>query len=213
MKKILLTTISIIAVLVLLASCDFGKETVDITTPTSTTEEQSQSSTTSVPTTTTTTTISTNTTTTTTTTTESTPIKSTESNNSDLPKYIPGSIKIQPVEFVQADLMSIFIPTKRYVYYSISGFFMDLVDSTAYDEWAYKNLYIYVEEGPQEMVLVSFVKHFNISRKDFDKVVEQDRLANKKLGIDDTEELYELPNADIIYTFDNDIINEYYRRQ
>jgi hypothetical protein len=24
---------------------------------------------------------------------------------------------------------------------------------------------------------------------------------------------HEIPNADIIYTFDNDIINEYYRRE
>ena len=36
-----------------------------------------------------------------------------------------------------------------------------------------------------------------------------DRVNNLKVDI--TKEREELPNADIIYTFDDDIINEYYR--
>jgi hypothetical protein len=42
--------------------------------------------------------------------------------------------------------------------------------------------------------------------------LEKEKRINIELGIDMTNEENELPNGDIIYTFDNDIINEYYRR-
>jgi len=212
MKKFLLTTISILTLLALLSSCDFGKETVDITTPTSTTSVPT-STTTTTPLTTTTTTTTTTTVTTSTTTTSS--IKPTESQkSSDLPKYVPGSIKLRDIENVQADLMLSFVPTRRSVYYTISGFFIDLIEINTFNEWANKNLFKEIGKEPQEMSIVSFVKHFNISKEVFEETIEEMREPYNALAKElSDEETYELPNADIIYTFDNDIINEYYRRE
>ena len=62
------------------------------------------------------------------------------------------------------------------------------------------------------MVLVTLIKHCNISRQDFDKAVKQLVEQYATSGLDMTTEDYEIPNADIIYTFDNEIINAYYRR-
>lgn len=66
------------------------------------------------------------------------------------------------------------------------------------------------------MYLVSFVKHFKIPREDFEKCVENIRQTYEWFhdthGDDISDEIHELPNADIIYTFDNEIINNYYRR-
>ena len=58
---------------------------------------------------------------------------------------------------------------------------------------------------PAEMVTVAFVKRFNISKEEFELAVGK----NSKYNDEDAE----LPNADIVYTFDNAIINEYYRRE
>ncbi len=61
------------------------------------------------------------------------------------------------------------------------------------------------------MLLVSFIKHFNITREQFDSAVEEFIKRNTEAGWDMTREENEVPNGDIIYTFDNKIINEYYR--
>src|SRR5690554_3470176 len=63
-------------------------------------------------------------------------------------------------------------------------------------------------EHRDEMLLVSFVKRYNITREEFDSVVEK---LIEEGGDSEVHEEYEVPNADIIYTFDNEIINEYYR--
>jgi hypothetical protein len=125
-----------------------------------------------------------------------------------LPVYVPGSIKLVPKEYL--DEFS-FPVTKREVYYSISGAFEIL----AYPEAADEIFNGYKTNGiePTEMRLVTFVKHFNISRKDFEKALEAERKRRIDVGFDISDEQYELPNADIIYTFDNEIINEYYRRE
>ena len=68
---------------------------------------------------------------------------------------------------------------------------------------------------PQEMYTVSFIKHFHIPKDIFEQVCEALPLWYDRLydgNYDKTEEQYEIPNADIIYTFDNEIINNYYRR-
>jgi len=67
-------------------------------------------------------------------------------------------------------------------------------------------------EGPTVMPLVRFIQHFNISREDFVAVIEEMRARAIAVGRDLYEELAELPNADIIFTFDNDIIRYFYRR-
>ena len=60
-----------------------------------------------------------------------------------------------------------------------------------------------------EMYLVSFIKHFNIPREEFDKAVKE--YISHRTTEELKKEFWEAPNADIIYTFDNEIINEYYR--
>jgi len=66
---------------------------------------------------------------------------------------------------------------------------------------------------PPEMILVTLVKRYDMPKNKFEDAV---RLAAEKLineGRDLSEEQWELPNADIIYTLDNEIINAYYRRE
>lgn len=115
----------------------------------------------------------------------------------------------------------------RCSYYSVPYQFIMLVGKEAYDEWE-DNFYVDDFYKSEEMHMVSFIKHFNISRDDFDK-------ANKEnirvLGLSDDsviyppyeypknlenyryeDELNEVYDADLIYTFDNEKINAYYAR-
>jgi hypothetical protein len=66
---------------------------------------------------------------------------------------------------------------------------------------------------PEEMLLVTFVKYYEISKEDFEKATKNEEKIHNQFGENLYLEDYELPNADIIYTFDNEIINEYYRRE
>jgi hypothetical protein len=96
------------------------------------------------------------------------------------------------------------------VYYVIPGSIQALVaDGEASQVWLAENG---SPEDPQEMLVVSYVKAFNIPKEDFVSAIEEDRQACINLEQDLNDEMWELPNADIIYTFDNDIINYYYRR-
>ena len=70
-----------------------------------------------------------------------------------------------------------------------------------------------MEKENGEMTTKAFVEYFNIPKKDFEKTIQEAIAIHIKLGQDISLELYELPNPDIIYTFDDEIINEYYRRK
>jgi len=66
------------------------------------------------------------------------------------------------------------------------------------------------------MDTVTFIKYCHISKDDFAVALEKAKrhwLAYKISEIEFDHEEWELPNADIIYTFDNEIINAYYRRE
>lgn len=65
----------------------------------------------------------------------------------------------------------------------------------------------------QEMLLVAAIKHFDIPKEAFEQAVAYYIAAAEAIGCNLSHELYEPPNADIIYTFDNEIINDYYRIQ
>ena len=63
-----------------------------------------------------------------------------------------------------------------------------------------------------------FILAYNVTREEMEQVVEL--VSNldsglysesQKQEIDFNHEFWELPNVDILYTFDADIINEYYR--
>lgn len=109
----------------------------------------------------------------------------------------------------------------RYIYYSLSESYANLVENQEeFDEWYMARE---ISDDMDEMLYVSFVKRFNISREDFDKATEERiRIITDVRGRTpvtppfDTAheaELCEVPNADVIYTFDNEFIKEYYKRE
>ena len=103
----------------------------------------------------------------------------------------------------------------RLIYYTIYGEFFALLDeeqSKDLGNWLKKSSEeTNYGEFQEEMLLVTMVKRYNIPREEFDKAVEKFIANNEALDWDMKYEEYEVPNADIIYTFDNEIINRFYR--
>lgn len=156
------------------------------------------------------------------------------------PTYMPKDIKLLPDEhFYDQDIYELGIGLRKYrvAYYDIpSGFFnllryIDIEDvpyiGTVYDiermnrgpngEWVESNL---------GMKIVLYLKHYNIPKENYIRAIEDEQQYRLKshhetneiygelpleIGVLDGEEA-EFPNPDIIYTFDNEIINAYYRR-
>lgn len=107
----------------------------------------------------------------------------------------------------------------RACYYDVPEPFQNLISAEEYETWR-KAKYANGHSNFSEMAIVSFIKNFNISRTDFDKanrywaqilqgMLQKPSMYNPYDYPD--QEYYELYNADIIYTFDNDKIDEYYR--
>lgn len=146
--------------------------------------------------------------------TDSSTVGSSSEKNSDtvsLPEYRPGSIKLEPLEQDDYD----FDRKYRIAYYQINGEFAELLNEEEYadymvwvDDEAKKTEY---GKTQNEMMLVSFVKRYDISRDEFDKAVKKYTDNRNEQGSDTIAEANEIPNGDIIYTFDNEIINRYYR--
>ena len=88
------------------------------------------------------------------------------------------------------------------------------------DYWAIEyygdDSYVFVDTTvePEEMALVSAIKYFNIPRDVMEAALEEYKI-NHWSEFNNEEDIHteygELPNLDIVYTLDNDIINEYYR--
>ncbi len=106
----------------------------------------------------------------------------------------------------------------RLHYYSITKPFADLVDRDELLAWKTENREILYDDHEQ-MVMVAFIKHFNISREEFDKAnLEVARIIRDEVGETPllephdypSQEVYEVFNPDIIFTFDDELINEYY---
>lgn len=106
----------------------------------------------------------------------------------------------------------------RVRYYNITAEFAKLADPLEVRAWEEKIYDVYPNET-NEMVMKRFVQDFNISREDFDKAnhelalsfsqeLQEAPMMNPKDYLN--QEIYEVYNADIIYTFDDEIINEYY---
>jgi len=130
-----------------------------------------------------------------------------------LPQYIPGSIKLDPGEDYCDEDGAYYKRHYRSIYYSVPSSLMKLVGQEAYDfVGAYFDSYQYDEE-PVQMALMLLVKEFDIPKEKFVEVFDMEREISLRLGCDIYSEQYELPNADIIYTFDNEVIDAYYRRE
>ena len=128
-----------------------------------------------------------------------------------LPEYEPGSILLEDQNYDDYD----FERKYRITYYRIWGEFLDLIA-----EEQVQDFYVWAEETHKQtgygatqntMFLADFVKRYHISRTDFDQAVNEFIINSNLDQYDIIPEEYEPPNADIIYTFDDEIINEYYR--
>ena len=67
--------------------------------------------------------------------------------------------------------------------------------------------------NPPEMFLVTLIKQYDVPKEKFEEAIQKTAERLLAEGRDLTQEEYELPNADIIYTFDNEIIDAFYRRE
>ena len=138
----------------------------------------------------------------------------------EIPRFEQNGMVIRTAEdaLICAPYETTFLPKYRDSYYWGPSFLYDMVDQDVFAEW-YETVvrpdYCNNAE-PKEMYTVSFVKYFEISREDFERCCEQKRkrleYLRDELGHDINVEGAEIPNADIIYTFDNEIINNYYLR-
>jgi hypothetical protein len=100
----------------------------------------------------------------------------------------------------------------RHAFYDIPFNILSLVDSRVGWEWQLEFELYYVENDIN--VLMRFVQYFDISREDFDAVISDMQAIHARWDWwDMSEEGNELPNADIIFTFDNDLIRWFYRRE
>ena len=94
-------------------------------------------------------------------------------------------------------------------YHKIPGFFSNLVDVYDYSCWL-------VDEKPifddfHEMALVQFIKRFDIPKEKFVEVVE--KYDRESLEAGSTADGQERFNVEIIYSFDNELISDYYKER
>ena len=127
--------------------------------------------------------------------------------NASLPTYVPGTIELLPLDSHAYEFE--FVRQYRLCYYSLEGKLHMLAcekhDLDTVNDWTEEFFFGDPSTEPAEMVTVAFVKRFNISKEEFEAVIDENSGYFDEDG--------ELPNADIVYTFDNAIINEYYRRE
>ncbi len=134
-----------------------------------------------------------------------------------LPVYEEGSIKLGLGNGYPSELVN---RKYRYIYYQspYDGWEEDLAELRGGPDYLFET---YWREHPtlspdtqEEMYWVTMIKELNITREEMEVLIEEqkkDHIAyngdNCKFDTEGTE----LPNLDILYTLDNDIINEYYR--
>lgn len=96
----------------------------------------------------------------------------------------------------------------RPAFYVLSYHFARLVGIDVFMAWERTR----VEEFHHENIAVSFVRYFNISREDFARANEEQRASLARHGHAPENALaLELYPIDLIFTFDNDRINEFFR--
>ena len=106
----------------------------------------------------------------------------------------------------------------RQCYYDITYQLSLLVDKDELNEWK-EDVFSKSPDETNEMIVKLFVQRFNISKEDFERAslelakafYDPDSpgvMMNPKDYVN--QEMYEIYNADIIYTFDDEIINNYY---
>ena len=152
----------------------------------------------------------------------------------DLPVYVEGSIRLLGNTSPFNGEPVIENRTYRQLFYRLPGeFFEDLFNLLRNDYdlstgalrekaradyvanySAFEDAYPQYDPDADEMVLVSAIKWFNITREEMEqlmKITDDYYHNSERLEKWLDSEACELPNLDILYTLDNDIINEYYR--
>ena len=124
-----------------------------------------------------------------------------------LPEYVPGSLKLDPRRTDEFP----FERKYRLLFYFIPGTFSELLSSEQYKDFQ-DYLYVYNNEHgygktQEEMTLVMMIERYDIPKEEFDKAVAKYESIVGTVQ----HEFDEVPNSDILYTFDNEIINRYYR--
>gem|GEM_PF-2225769 len=93
-------------------------------------------------------------------------------------------------------------------FYDLPGPFADLIGRDVYLKWILSRC---PEERDNENVAVSFIRDFNISREAFAKANEQLRQNWESVGASPlVSSAYEIYPVELIFTFDNELINEYF---
>jgi len=103
------------------------------------------------------------------------------------------------------------LPEYRQRFYRLTRSFVDLVQYDAYEEWFLSRS---EEELWNEPIAVAFIKHFDISKEDFARANEELRQIWAESGYDPathTNDSYEVYNVDLIYSFDIELIREFFR--
>ncbi len=127
--------------------------------------------------------------------------------------YLADGVNSAQSQTVAVEVKSLFNSgVYRKIYSVIPSQFAWLVDSEEYEKWEKS---VRISGG---MAMLQFVEHFGISREEFNSANEAyDAYINSTLGAatvgipsDKSEEELEIFNADVIYSFDKDRINEYY---
>ncbi len=141
----------------------------------------------------------------------------------ELPKFSSDEIFVNPPDWVSSRFDSEYIngdgfKTFRYSYFAEPTFLYPLVGVDAVREWYDKVIYAdrVNRVVTDEMYTVLFVKYFEIPKDKFIEAQNEYRAKIlpllKSYGVSTTDELYEEIPADIIYTFDKLIIDEYFWR-
>lgn len=100
----------------------------------------------------------------------------------------------------------------RDIYFGVfSAIHYVLPDNSWESEW--DDDYIRKSTPIPEMLLVYLIRRYNVPKNEFEEALRKEAEKEIGYGYDLSEEEYELPNADILYTFDNEIIDAYYRRE
>lgn len=97
----------------------------------------------------------------------------------------------------------------RGLFYSLPAPFVDLIGRDAYFAWLdTRSQY----EMDNINIAVSFIHDFNISREDFERANEELRIGWSRLegATPNQNSSYEIYPVDIIFSFDNELINEYF---
>ena len=106
----------------------------------------------------------------------------------------------------------------RMNYYDIPAPFAEIVEADIFENWYSEVL----TENPNEtnvMIMKRFINHFDVSREDFEKanlewakIIAEEMDGTPAMDPKDyaNQELEEIYNVDILYTLDDEIINNYY---